>query len=288
MKAIYKRELRSYFTSMIGCAFIAFITVIGGIYFMVYNLYSGYPYFSYSLSGVIFVMLIAVPVLSMKCFAEERKNKTDQLLLTSPVSLIEIVLGKYLAMITIFAVPCLIFCLFPLIIKLQGTAYLLVDYSSILAFFLLGCLFIAVGMFLSSLTESPVIAAISTCVTLFFLYMLGNLIDYIPSSAVSGAIILIIFFSLICALVYYITRNPVIAGVLEAISLIACIAVYVVKSSLYENLVIDVLENFVVTDVFYNIAENYIFDVSGLLYYLSLIILSVFLTIQTFQKRRWS
>ena len=288
MKAIYKRELRSYFTSMIGCAFIAFITVIGGIYFMVYNLYSGYPYFSYSLSGVIFVMLIAVPVLSMKCFAEERKNKTDQLLLTSPVSLIEIVLGKYLAMITIFAVPCLIFCLFPLIIKLQGTAYLLVDYSSILALFLLGCLFIAVGMFLSSLTESPVIAAINTCVTLFFLYMLGNLIDYIPSSAVSGAIILIIFFSLICALVYYITRNPVIAGVLEAISLIACIAAYVVKSSLYENLVIDVLENFVVTDVFYNIAENYIFDVSGLLYYLSLIILFVFLTIQTFQKRRWS
>ena len=80
MKAIYKRELRSYFTSMIGCAFIAFITIIGGVYFMVYNLYSGYPYFAYSLSGVIFVLLIAVPVLSMKCFAEERKNKTDQLL----------------------------------------------------------------------------------------------------------------------------------------------------------------------------------------------------------------
>ena len=65
MKAIYKRELRSYFTSMIGCAFIAFITIIGGVYFMVYNLYSGYPYFAYSLSGVIFVLLIAVPVLSV-------------------------------------------------------------------------------------------------------------------------------------------------------------------------------------------------------------------------------
>lgn len=288
MKAIYKRELRSYFTSMIGCAFIAFITIIGGVYFMVYNLYSGYPYFAYSLSGVIFVLLIAVPVLSMKCFAEERKNKTDQLLLTSPVSLIEIVFGKYLAMITIFAIPCLIFCLFPLIIKLQGSAYLLVDYSSIFAFFLLGCVFIAAGMFLSSLTESPVIAAISTCAVLFFMYMLGSLIDYIPSSAVSGLIILIIFFSLICALIYYITRNPVIAGILEVICLIACIAVYIVKSSLFENLVINVLENFVITDVFYNIAQNYIFDVSGLFYYLSLIILFVFLTIQTFQKRRWS
>lgn len=162
MKAIYKRELRSYFTSMIGCAFAAVLTVIGGVYFMVYNLTSGYPYFSYSLSGVIFAVLITVPVLSMKCFAEERKNKTDQLLLTSPVPLTKIILGKYFAMITVFAIPCLIYCLFPLIIKFQGNAHLLVDYSSILAFYLLGCVFIGIGMFLSSLTESPVIAAIST------------------------------------------------------------------------------------------------------------------------------
>ena len=133
MKAIYKRELRSYFTSMIGCAFAAVLTVIGGVYFMVYNLTSGYPYFSYSLSGVIFAVLITVPVLSMKCFAEERKNKTDQLLLTSPVPLTKIILGKYFAMITVFAIPCLIYCLFPLIIKFQGNAHLLVDYSSILA-----------------------------------------------------------------------------------------------------------------------------------------------------------
>ena len=86
MLAIYKREVRSYFNSMIGCVFAAFLTIIGGVYFMVYNLYSGYPFFAYSLAGVIFMLLISVPVLSMKSFAEDRKNKTDQLLLTSPVS----------------------------------------------------------------------------------------------------------------------------------------------------------------------------------------------------------
>ena len=178
MLAIYKREVRSYFNSMIGCVFAAFLTIIGGVYFMVYNLYSGYPFFAYSLVGVIFMLLISVPVLSMKSFAEDRKNKTDQLLLTSPVSLVEIVLGKYLAMVTVFAIPCIIYCIFPLIIKLQGTAHFLVDYSSILAFFLLGCVFIAIGMFLSSLTESPVIAAISTCAALFFFYLLDNLLQY--------------------------------------------------------------------------------------------------------------
>lgn len=288
MKAIYKRELRSYFTSMIGCAFVAFLTIIGGVYFMVYNLSSGYPYFAYSLSGVIFAILITIPVLSMKCFAEERKNKTDQLLLTSPVSLPKIILGKYFAMITVFAIPCLIYCLFPLIIKFQGNAHLLVDYASILAFYLLGCVFIGIGMFLSSLTESPVIAAISTCGGLFFLYMLENLLNYVPTSALSSVIVLIIVLTLAAGLIFHITKNQVIAGTVEIAGVAITIAVYFIKSSIFENLIHDILEHFVLTDVFYNFAQNYIFDIGGLLYYLSIIILFVFLTIQTFQKRRWS
>ncbi|MBS7008858.1 ABC transporter permease [Anaerostipes sp.] len=288
MKAVYKRELRAYFTSMIGCAFAAFLIIIGGIYFMVYNLSSGYPFFAYSLSGVIFAVLITIPVLSMKCFAEERKNKTDQLLLTSPVPLLKIILGKYFAMITVFAIPCLVYCLFPLIIKFQGNAHLLVDYSSILAFYLLGCVFIGIGMFLSSLTESPVIAAISTCGVLFFLYMLDNLLNYVPTGALSGVIILIIVLSLAAGLIYHITKNQVIAGTVEAAGVITAIAVYFIKPSLFENLIHDILEHLVLTDVFYNFAQNYIFDIGGLLYYLSIIILFIYLTIQTFQKRRWS
>lgn len=288
MKAIYKRELRSYFTSMIGCAFAAVLTVIGGVYFMVYNLTSGYPYFSYSLSGVIFAVLITVPVLSMKCFAEERKNKTDQLLLTSPVPLTKIILGKYFAMITVFAIPCLIYCLFPLIIKFQGNAHLLVDYSSILAFYLLGCVFIGIGMFLSSLTESPVIAAISTLGVLFFLYMLDNLLNYVPTSALSGVIITILFLSLAAGLIYHITKNQIIAGIAGIAGLVLSIAVYFIKSSVFENFIHDILEHFVLTGVFYNFAQNYIFDIGGLLYYLSVIILFIFLTVQAFQKRRWS
>lgn len=250
MKAVYKRELRSYFTAMIGCAFAAILTVIGGVYFMVYNLTSGYPYFSYSLSGVIFAVLITVPVLSMKCFAEERKNKTDQLLLTSPVPLTKIILGKYFAMITVFAIPCLIYCLFPLIIKFQGNAHLLVDYSSILAFYLLGCVFIGIGMFLSSLTESPVIAAISTFGVLFFLYMLDNLLNYVPTSALSGVIITILILSLAAGLIYHITKNQVIAGTVETAGVIISVAVYFIKSSVFENFIHDILEHFVLTGVF--------------------------------------
>lgn len=288
MRAIYKRELRSYFTSMIGCAFVAFLIIIGGVYFMVYNLSSGYPYFAYSLSGVIFAVLITIPVLSMKCFAEERKNKTDQLLLTSPVSLTKIILGKYFAMISVFAVPCLVYCLFPLIIKFHGNAHLLVDYSSILAFYLLGCVFIGIGMFLSSLTESPVIAAISTCGVLFFLYMLDNLLNYVPTSALSGLVISILVLTLAAGVIFHITKNHIIAGTVEAAGAAIMTTVYFIRSSVFENLIHNILEHFVLTDVFYNFAQNYIFDIGGLLYYLSIIILFIFLTIQTFQKRRWS
>ena len=82
MRAIYRRELKSYFHSMIGYVFIAFLVAFTGVYFMAYNLNYGYPYFSYVLSATIFIYLIAIPILTMRSFAEERKNKTDQMLLT--------------------------------------------------------------------------------------------------------------------------------------------------------------------------------------------------------------
>ena len=127
MLAIYKRELRSYFQSMVGCVFVAFLVLFTGIYFTAYNLTAGYPYFSYTLSGSLIVFIVGIPLITMRSFAEERKNKTDQLLLTAPVSLTKVVLGKYMAMATVVAIPNLIFCLFPLIIKMNGTAYLKVD-----------------------------------------------------------------------------------------------------------------------------------------------------------------
>ena len=122
MLAIYKRELRSCFQSMTGPVFVAFLIAFTGIYFMAYNMMSGYPYFSYTLSGSLIVFIVGIPLITMRSFSEERRNKTDQLLLTAPVSLPKVVLGKYLAMATVIAIPNVIFCIFPLIIRSQGTA----------------------------------------------------------------------------------------------------------------------------------------------------------------------
>ena len=288
MLAIYKRELKSYFHSMTGCVFIAFLVMFTGIYFMAYNLNAGYPYFSYTLSGSLIVFLVGIPLLTMRSFSEERKTKTDQLLLTAPVSLTKVVLGKYFAMVTVLAVPNVIFCLFPLLIKLQGTAYLLVDYSSIAVFFLLGCVYLAIGMFMSSLTESQIIAFISTFGILLLLYLWDGILSFLPSSAFSGMVGILLILTLIVVYIYHMTKNWMLAAGIEAVGIAAALIVYFVKSSLYENLLTKLLGRLVLADVFMNISSSNIVDVSGLLLYVSILIIFVFLTIQTIQKRRWS
>lgn len=288
MIAIYKRELRSYFHSMIGYVFIAFLVAYTGIYFLAYNLNYGYPYFSYVLSGIMFVYLVAIPILTMRCFAEDKKNRTDQMLLTAPVSLFKIVLGKYLAMVTIMAIPCLIYLIFPLIIKAQGTAYILVDYLAILVFFLLGCVYIAIGMFISSLTESVIIAAIGTLGILLLTYLWSGILNFIPSAAWANAVAVAVLLSLVVLAVWNMTRNIVISGALELIVVAGTIITYVAKKSLFESLLSTFLGKLELTEVFSNIADNHLLDVSGIILYLSLIVLFFFLTMQMIQKRRWS
>lgn len=288
MTAIYKRELKSYFNSMTGYVFIAFFTAFMGIYFMAYNLYSGYPYFSYALNSTMTILLIAVPVLTMKSFAEDKKTKTDQLLLTAPVSVTQIVLGKYFAMVTVFLIPVLISCLCPLIIKANGEAYLLTDYASILAFFLLGCIFIAIGMFISALTESQVIAAVGTFGILFVLCLWSDLISFLPSSEMGTVIGLLIFVTVFALIVWGVTRNWFVAAILEAAGIGSCFLVYIFDSSVFQNGLSAILSKIDIRNAFDNFAYNNIFDVTGLIFYLSMSFIFIFLTVQVLLKRRWS
>ena len=288
MLAIYKRELRSYFQSMVGCVFVAFLVAFTGIYFMAYNLTAGYPYFSYTLSGSLFVFLVGVPLITMRSFSEERKNKTDQLLLTAPVGLGKIVMGKYLAMVTVIAIPNVIFCVFPLIIRSQGTAYLMVDYLSIGVFFLLGCVYAAIGMFLSSLTESQIIAYISTFGILLVLYLWDGILSMLPGSAISGLIGVLILQTAVSFYVWRMTENPVMAGGIELIGIVVSAALYIVKTDLFENLLTNLLGRLALANVFTDITTNSILDVTGIVLYLSIIAVFVFLTVQAVQKRRWS
>ena len=288
MTAIYKRELKAYFQSMTGYVLTAFLVVFAGIYFMAYNLNMGYPYFSLVLLNIHYILIIIVPILTMRSFAEERKNRTDQLLLTSPIRLSSIVMGKYLSMVTVFAVPCLIFCIFPLIIKGVGVGYPKVDYSVIFLFFMMGCVYIAIGMFLSSLTESQVISAVTTFGALLLIFLWGGLIDFLPTSKVGGIVGVLVLVTLLALITYKMTENYFIAGVVELAGFIGVIIVSFVKEEVFEGLLTNLMNKFYITEVFENAAVNQLFDVSGLVMYLTVIGVFIFLTMQSIQKRRWS
>lgn len=288
MTAVYKRELRAYFQSMTGPVFIAFLLAFTGIYFVAYNLSAGYPYFSYTLSGSLIVFLVGIPLITMRSFSEERRSRTDQLLLTAPVSLFRIVMGKYLAMVTVIAVPNVIFCIYPLIIRSQGNAYLTVDYISIFVFFLLGCVYAAIGMFISALTESQMIAFISTFGILLVLYLWDGILSLLPSSAVSGLAGVLTILAAAVVYIYHMTDNITLAGIVGVIGAAAAVILYIVKTGLFENLLSDLLGRLALANVFTDITSNSIVDVTGIALYLSIIAVFVFLTVQTIQKRRWS
>lgn len=182
MFAIFKREIRSYFQTVVGWLFIAAVLALYGLYFYAYNLRSGSPYVSYSLSAVSFIVMIAVPVLTMRSFAEERHTKTDQLMLTSPVPLGKIVFGKYLAMVGVFSIAMIVVALTPLFLSIYGSVPLGESYVAFLGFWLYGCACIAIGMLMSVVTESQVIAAVLGFAALFLGYMMSSITSMISQS----------------------------------------------------------------------------------------------------------
>lgn len=287
MRAVYKREFRSYLTSMIGYLFIFFILLLTGIYFSAYQLDAAYPKFEYTLSALTFVFLISVPILTMRTLAEERKQKTDQLLLTAPVSVGKIIMGKYLALVTVFAIPIVIICLYPLIMSQFGDVSFGSAYTAILGFFLLGCANLAIGVFISSLTESQVIAAVLTFVFLFAFFMMNGISSFFSEGALSTCITFGLLILAISIIIYTMIKNFVISAVICVIGEAVLTVVYVLNSSFFAGGIQKILQIFNLSGHFDNFV-NGIFDLNGILYYLSVIAVCVFLTVQSVVKRRWN
>ena len=182
MIAIYKREVRSFFNSFIGWLFLAVTLLMTGVYFTVYNIIYGYPNIATVLGSVIFLFMIAIPILSMRILAEDRKQKTDQLILTAPVTIGKVVIGKYLALLSVFAIPVVVIGIAPIILSFYGNFQLGISYTALLGFFLYGALALAIGLFLSSLTESIVIAAVLTFAALFLGYLMQGICSIISQT----------------------------------------------------------------------------------------------------------
>lgn len=287
MLAIYKKELKSYLTSMQGYVFMAFIMLVLGIYFTAYNLNYASPDFGTTLNSVTFVFLIITPILTMRILAEEKRNKTDQLLFTSPVPIWKIVFGKYLGMVTIYLIPVVITLFYPLILAKYGTVSYPMTLTAIVGFFFLGCANIAVGLFLFSITESQVIAAVLTFVVLFCSFVMNGIESFFSQTAMASMLAFAVLAVLIAMVVYQMTKDNILTGITGVVLLGAVVIIYIVKSSLYEGAIQKLLDLLAIANHFDNFVGG-ILDFSGIVYMLSVICIFIFLTVQSIQKRRWS
>ena len=287
MSAIYKRELHSYFCGMTGPIFMAFLLLMTGIYMTVYNLMGGYPNFEIALSGVSFVFLIAVPVLTMRSLAEEKHARTDQLLYALPVSLTSVVMAKYLAMVTVLGIPVGVMCFYPLILNRYGNIAFASAYGSILAFFLLGCALISVGMFISSLTESQVIAAVVSVGVLLLTYLMAGLANMLPETAGASYAGFLAIAVLVGLIVHVMVKNSTVSMGVTAVLVAILSVLYFVKQDLFAGALPELLTALALFDRLYSFT-NGIFDLTAIVYYLTVAALFVYLTVQSMDKKRWS
>lgn len=286
MIAVFRREVGSYFRGVLGYLLAAFLLVFAGIYCMAYNLSGYYSNFEYVLSGIGFIYLIAVPIISMRTVAEEKRQKTDQLLYSLPIRLSDVVVGKYLAMLVVLAVPCLIMGTYPLILSQFGTVSFTTAYGALLAFFLMGACLLSIGLFISSMTESQVAAAVITLVTMLLLYFMTSLASFISTDASASLSALTVLVLVFAVIVYLLTKNPIVAVLVAGAGAIGLQLWYRADATAFSGLFGSMLESISVFDRLDTFVDG-VFDLTAIVYYLSIIGVFLFLTVQSMEKRRW-
>ena len=287
MLAVCKHELRMQFHSLTAYVFGAFLLAVVGIGAMLYNLQAAVSNFEYVLSFSSLVFAVIVPLLTMRSLAEERRQRTDQLLYALPLSTWEVILGKYLALLAVFAVPLCVIALYPLIFAQFGEVYLPTSYGSLFAYFLLGAALIAVGVFLSSLTDNQGFAAgISVAVILFNYYSVA-LSEYAAATAQASALALFVLAAGLGLLVKALTRseNLAIAVGLPLMALI--VAAFFFNSSWFEGLLPNVMAALSLFERL-NVFVNGVFDLTAVVFYLSVAAFFLFLSVQSLEKRRYN
>ncbi len=287
MSAVLKHELKNYFQSLTAYIFGAFLLLAVGIGSMLYNLSYAVSNFEYVFYYGSFAFVVIVPILTMRTIAEERKQKTDQLIYSLPVTTTEVVLGKYVALLAVFVLPLLVICFYPFLFAQYGEVYLLTAYGSILAFFLLGAALLAMGIFISSLTDSQGLAAGIGIAVILFNYFSVSLSEYVSATATGTVISFFVIIVAIWAVVNHLTKNENLAYAVGFVLLgILCVTFWFDAES-FEGLLPEIMTTLSLFSRF-DVFVSGIFDLTGVVYYLSVAALFLFLSVQSLEKRRYN
>ena len=243
--------------------------------------------FEYVLGNMSFIFLIIVPILTMKVIAEERRQKTDQLLYSLPLTMTGVVLGKYAALLVMFLIPIGIISLYPILLSAFENVYLPAAFSSIIGFFFLGAALIAIGMFISSITESQAVAA-GVCFAVMLLnYFISSLADYVSSTAFASFAAFTALILVLGGIFRLMTRSGFASLVLTAVLEGCLLTGYILNSRAFEGLFPKIMGQLSLFDRFYQFVDG-IFDLRSIVYFLTVTGLFLFLSVQSLEKRRWS
>lgn len=287
MGAIFRHELRNYFHSLTAYVFGAFLLAVVGLGSVLYNLQAAVSNFEFVLSFASIIFVVIVPILTMRTLAEERRQRTDQLLYSLPITTTQVVLGKYLALLVVYLIPLAVISLYPLLFSQFGDVYLPTSYGSLFAFFMMGAALLAVGMFLSSLTDNQGFAAGIGIAAILLNYYSVSLAEYTSSTAMGSLIALYVIALLLGVVIHNLTRNENLAYGVAFVLIAALSVAYFVNSSAFEGLLPDILTKLSLFRQF-NSFVNGAFDLTAIVYYVSVMGFFLFLSVQSMEKRRYN
>lgn len=287
MSAVFRHELRSYFHSLTAYVFGAFLLAVVGLGSVLYNLQAAVSNFEFVLSFASIIFVVIVPILTMRTMAEERRQRTDQLLYSLPITTTQVVLGKYLALLVVYLIPLAVISLYPLLFSQFGDVYLPTSYGSLFAFFMMGAALLAVGMFLSSLTDNQGFAAGIGIAAILLNYYSVSLAEYTSSTAMGSLIALYVIALLLGVVIRGLTRNENLAYGVAFVLIAALSVAYFVNSSAFEGLLPDIMTKLSLFRQF-NSFVNGAFDLTAIVYYVSVMGFFLFLSVQSMEKRRYN
>ena len=286
MGAIFRHELRNYFHSLTAYVFGAFLLAVVGLGSVLYNLQAAVSNFEFVLSFASIIFVVIVPILTMRTLAEERRQRTDQLLYSLPITTTQVVLGKYFALLVVYLIPLAVVSLYPLLFSQFGEVYLPTSYGSLFAFFMMGAALLAVGMFLSSLTDNQGFAAGIGIAAILLNYYSVSLAEYTSSTAMGSLIALYVIALLLGVVIHNLTRNENLAYGVTLVLIAALSVAYFVNSSAFEGLLPDIMTKLSLFRQF-NSFVNGAFDLTAIVYYVSVMGFFLFLSVQSMEKRRY-
>ena len=287
MGAIFRHELRNYFHSLTAYVFGAFLLAVVGLGSVLYNLQAAVSNFEFVLSFASIIFVVIVPILTMRTLAEERRQRTDQLLYSLPITTTQVVLGKYFALLVVYLIPLAVVSLYPLLFSQFGEVYLPTSYGSLFAFFMMGAALLAVGMFLSSLTDNQGFAAGIGIAAILLNYYSVSLAEYTSSTAMGSLIALYVIALLLGVVIHNLTRNENLAYGVTLVLIAALSVAYFVNSSAFEGLLPDIMTKLSLFRQFNSFVKG-AFDLTAIVYYVSVMGFFLFLSVQSMEKRRYN